>query len=85
MLQKAESKIEELSIPNNIKVDMKLVDATSQLTETFGRSSFDTIVDTFSLCVMGNEGARRCLSEMKNIITNKQNGGLYFYVLIIAH
>jgi len=75
MLQEAKIKVDEISLPSTIKVDMKLLDATSQLTETFGKKSFDTIVDTFSLCVMGSEGAKQCLSEMKNVVTNRQNGG----------
>ncbi len=47
-------------------------DATSELISLFGENSFDTVVDTFSLCVMGNEGARKCLREMTGVL--KQGG-----------
>ena len=28
----------------------------------------DTVVDTFSLCVRGNDGAKKCVDQMKNIV-----------------
>ena len=55
---------------------MKFVkaDATSELISLFGLNAFDTVVDTFSLCVMGNEGARKCLREMTGVV---KKGGTY--------
>ena len=38
------------------------------MTNLFGEDAFDTVVDTFSLCVMGNEGARRCPQEMTGVV-----------------
>jgi len=29
---------------------------------------FDTVVDSFSLCVMGNDGAKRCLQQMSKVV-----------------
>lgn len=56
-------------------VDVKFfqADATSyeQMTTLFNRHSFDTIVDTFTLCVLGNEGALNLLSLMKELLADK--------------
>ena len=38
-------------------------DATSELVSLFGTNVFDTVVDTFSLCVMGTAGAQECLTQ----------------------
>jgi len=43
-------------------------DATSELVQRFGIHSFDTIIDSFSLCVMGTMGAQQCLKELQQII-----------------
>lgn len=29
---------------------------------------FDTVIDTFSLCVMGDEGARKCLQQLRDVV-----------------
>jgi len=50
-------------------------DATSELTSLFGEDKFDTVVDTFSLCVMGNEGAKHCLEEMAMVVKKREGGG----------
>ena len=46
------------------------IDSTSS---SFSSSSsqpllFDTVVDSFSLCVMGNDGAKRCLQQMSTVV-----------------
>jgi methyltransferase OMS1, mitochondrial len=43
-------------------------DATTDLVALFGQSSFDTVVDSFSLCVMGDAGARACLQQMTQVV-----------------
>lgn len=53
---------------DRVSVEFVQADATSQLVSTFGASSFDTVVDSFSLCVMGNEGASRCLDQIRQIV-----------------
>ncbi|KAL3806961.1 hypothetical protein ACHAXA_011378 [Cyclostephanos tholiformis] len=60
-------------------VEFVKADATTQLTSTFGASSFDVAIDTFGLCVMGDEGARMCLREMTDVV---RRGG---YVLLIEN
>jgi pimeloyl-ACP methyl ester carboxylesterase/SAM-dependent methyltransferase len=42
-------------------------DATQDLLPRFGTNSFDTVVDTFSLCVMGSTGAIRCLDQLQHV------------------
>jgi methyltransferase OMS1, mitochondrial len=49
-------------------------DATSELVQQFGTSSFDTVVDTFSFCVMGNKGARDCLQQMVQVVVKGKEG-----------
>lgn len=64
MLKEAQSRWKVL--PNLEEVPVKWVqaDATSQLVDLFGENSFDTVIDSFSLCVMGNVGAVDCLHQM---------------------
>ena len=56
-------------------------DATSELILLFGENAFDTVVDTFSLCVMGNEGARKCLREMTGVV--KKGGTYTVHILVL--
>jgi len=56
-------------------VRFERLDATRQLRSLFGENRFDTVVDTFSLCVMGNEGAQRCLAEMAGVVKKREDGG----------
>ena len=60
MLREASSRIR--SLPNLRGIDVKVVqaDATNELVDLFGSESFDTVIDSFSLCTMGNEGAKNC-------------------------
>ena len=44
-------------------------DATSELVQRFGPSSFDTVIDSFSLCVMGTLGAAQCLDQLRQVVT----------------
>eukprot|EP01082_Thalassiosira_pseudonana_P015365 g14540.t1 g14540 contig9:2097633-2098684(+) len=76
MLSQAKLRIQQLGLLEK-KVDVNFVkaDATSELVELFGRSKFDTVVDTFSLCVMGNEGARKCLEEVTGVVKEGKDGG----------
>mmetsp|Transcript_20976 Transcript_20976/g.44900 ORF Transcript_20976/g.44900 Transcript_20976/m.44900 type:complete len:318 (+) Transcript_20976:99-1052(+) len=60
---------------DSVPVKFVRADATSELCSLFGEDAFDTVVDTFSLCVMGNEGARRCLSEMAGVVKRGEDGG----------
>ena len=71
MLDEARAKISALNLPQHIKVEFLKADATSQLVRLFGKNSFDTVVDTFSLCVMGNEGAKDCLVQMKDVVKER--------------
>lgn len=58
---------------SGVDVQFFQADATSykQMTTLFGRHYFDTIVDTFSLCVLGNEGALRSLLVMKELLADQ--------------
>ena len=77
MLTEAREKIAKMdSIPSHVTIKFIKADATtSELTNMFGENSFDTVLDTFSLCVMGNVGARKCIEQMRNVVKNETNGG----------
>jgi len=77
MLSQARLRIDQLLKLNNNTPIIKFVqaDATSELSSLFGENTFDTVVDTFSLCVMGNEGANRCLDEMARVVKKSEDGG----------
>lgn len=64
MIQEAKEKTKSLDIP----VEFVRADATVELQKLFGGDSFDTVVDSFSLCVMGNKGARQCLMQMQSVV-----------------
>ncbi|CAB9529004.1 expressed unknown protein [Seminavis robusta] len=68
MLREAEAKLAEAKILKSVPVKFIQADATSDLVRRFGTQSFDTVVDTFSLCVFGNEGTKRSLNEMRQVV-----------------
>ena len=68
MLRQAATRVERLSNLRGVPVSLMNLDATSELVKRFGPSSFDTVVDSFSLCVMGNVGARQCLEQMASVV-----------------
>jgi len=53
---------------DNVSVSFVQADATSELVSSFGAGSMDTVVDSFSFCVMGTEGAAKCLRQMAQIV-----------------
>ena len=71
MLSQAEARIKQMNIDNNIPIQFVRADATSELVKLFGQDKFDSVVDTFSLCVMGNEGAKKCLEEMAGVVKKR--------------
>lgn len=75
MLQEAKKRVSSIKSLNGIPVKFINADASSQLVELFGKGSFDTVVDSFSLCVMGNEGARKCLDQLRQVVKTKENAG----------
>ncbi len=76
MLLEAKAKLDSMDIPSHVTINLIKADATtSDITELFGENSFDTVLDTFSLCVMGNEGAKKCLEQMRNVVKNESDGG----------
>jgi ubiquinone/menaquinone biosynthesis C-methylase UbiE len=75
MLSQARSRVKQLGLDKSIPVNFMQADATSQLVGLFGGNKFDTVVDTFSLCVMGNEGAEKCLKEMAAVAKDGKDGG----------
>ncbi|GKY94177.1 hypothetical protein MPSEU_000383700 [Mayamaea pseudoterrestris] len=68
MLQAARARVESLPQLRNIPVTFIKADATSELVKAFGEASFDTVIDTFSLCVMGSQGARQCLEQISKVV-----------------
>ncbi len=78
MLSEARTKLDSMKdkIPPYVKIRLIKADATSSdITNMFGEDAFDTVLDTFSLCIMGNEGAKRCLEQMRNVVKNEKDGG----------
>ena len=60
---------------NNVDIKFVKADATSDLVSIFGLASFDTVVDSFSLCTMGNDGAKKCLDQIRQVVKYKNDGG----------
>jgi len=60
-----------LLLGGTVPVRFIQADATSQLVDLFGEDSFDTVVDSFSLCVMGTQGASKCLQQMSRVVKPK--------------
>lgn len=78
MLAQARGRLERLGRDGRggaVPVRFVRADATSQLRSLFGAGHFDTVVDSFSLCVMGDDGARRCLDEMAGVVKRPEEGG----------
>lgn len=68
MLSQAEARIKQMNIDKAIPIQFVKADATTELVKIFGENKFDSVVDTFSLCVMGNDGAKKCIEEMAGVI-----------------
>ena len=75
MLREAERRKATLDKLNRVPVKFIKADATTDLVKLFGPQSFDSVVDTFSLCVFGNDGAKKSLKEMKQVVKSSGNGG----------
>jgi methyltransferase OMS1, mitochondrial len=75
MLQEARKRAASMDIPKGVSVRFIQADATSELVEKFGKASFDTVVDSFSFCVMGTQGAKDCLKQMSQVAKPKVQGG----------
>jgi ubiquinone/menaquinone biosynthesis C-methylase UbiE len=75
MLTEAKKRVSAIPALRGISVQFVKADATSELLSAFGPSSFDTVVDSFSLCVMGNIGARQCLDQVRQVVKSQQDGG----------
>ena len=89
MLKEAKSRFDALNGKSNnnafqgVPVKFVKADATSQLlVELFGERAFDTVVDTFSLCVFGNEGAKKCLEQVRKLVKPENAGGKDFNILV---
>ena len=84
MLQQAKKRLGTIQNLDGIPVELVKADATSQLVSRFGERSFDTVVDSFSLCVMGKEGSKKCLDQLRQVVKRKDEGGkspILFYLL----
>ena len=75
MLQEAKTRLKSLDMLQGVPVKFIKADATSQLVDMFGQRSFDTVVDTFSFCVFGNDGAKKCLDEVRQVVKLQDAGG----------
>ncbi len=73
MLQEAIKKVSTLSNLRKIPIKFIKADMTTQLVQKFGMESYDTIVDTFSMCVLGDVGAQQCLDQMSRVV--RRDGG----------
>lgn len=76
MLEEARIRIQQLPrLQKSVPIKFVKADATTELIDRFGQESFDTVVDTFSLCVMGDEGAKKCLQQMAAVAKKPSDGG----------
>ena len=66
MLNEARLRLEKNG-PLKKKTRAIRADATRDLATLFDLERFDTVLDSFSLCVMGNEGALQCLDQMSKV------------------
>ena len=75
MLQEAAARVKTLPNLRGVPVEIVRADATSsELVSRFGSEAFDTVIDSFSLCVMGNQGAKKCLNQLATVV--KKTGRL---------
>jgi len=74
MLQQTKERVKSLE-KQDISVRFVKADATSELVKFFGEQAFDTVVDSFSLCVMGDKGAKNCLREIGRVVKKPDVGG----------
>jgi methyltransferase OMS1 len=76
MLREATERAKTLPQLQGIPVRFVKADATTELVDRFGPDAFDTVVDSFSLCVMGNTGAQSCLDQLSRVVkSGGVNGG----------
>ena len=75
MLGEAKKRFQKLPELKKIPVQFIEADATSELVQRFGANSFDTVVDSFSFCVMGTQGAKSCLDQMRQTVKVKKDKG----------
>jgi methyltransferase OMS1 len=69
MMSQAKEKIKQMHVPEHVTINFVKADATTDLTALYGTQGvFDTVVDTFSLCVMGNSAAKACLKQMQQVV-----------------
>jgi len=69
MSQARDKLLKNVNVPEYVHVSFVKADATKDLIDLYGTEGyFDTVVDTFSLCVMGNEGAKNCLRQLQNVV-----------------
>lgn len=81
MLLQARSRVESLGLlDKGVNVSFVRADVTSDLVSLFGSNKFDSIVDSFSLCVMGNDGAKNCLKQLRDIVKDEKSGGRIFLI-----
>lgn len=78
MLSMAEKRWKNMTVDTSSEGFISFVqaDATSELVSKFGAQSFDTVVDSFSLCTMGNDGAEKCLSQLSRVVKSNEQGGM---------
>ena len=75
MLGEAKKRVQNIPGLQKIPVRFVQADATSELVRRFGANSFDTVVDSFSFCVMGTQGAKKCLEQLQQVVKTEQNNG----------
>lgn len=79
MLQQAQERLQDDPLLQrqwkDIPIQWVQADATTELVSTFGRATFDTVVDSFSLCVMGKDGAKQCLDQLRQVVKPQPASG----------
>jgi ubiquinone/menaquinone biosynthesis C-methylase UbiE len=75
MLREATARAKSLPELKGIPVRLVKADATTELVDRFGLDAFDTVIDSFSLCVMGATGAQNCLDQLGRVVKRDIDGG----------
>ena len=75
MLNEARNRVKSIPSLQGIPISYVNADATSALVDRFGEQKFDCVTDSFSLCVMGTMGAKKCLDQLSRVVKRKSDGG----------
>ena len=75
MLGEATKRFKKIPDLQKISVWFIEADAMSELVQRYGANLFDTIVDSFSFCVICMQGGKACLEQLRETVKLKMENG----------